>query len=773
MSKHHIAVKLNERNKEIRTGTLSGNKGSNPKGESFGFTNFYMTRNGEPFIPVVGEFHFSRFSYLYWEEELLKMKAGGVHVIATYIFWNYHEEKEGRFNWNGSRNLRHFIDLCAKLELPLVLRIGPFCHGEVRNGGIPDWVFDKPLVIRSNDELYLKYAARLYREIARQMKGSLFQEGGPVIAIQLENEFMHCGAPLDSWGYKTGIFMSSGTGGNAHLDKLKAIAAEAGIRPLFFTATAWGGAAVPETDTLPMLAGYAYTPWIPNQPPSGEYIFRDLHVTPMEKVNYPSAHYPVAYCEMAGGMQVSYTARPHVSPDSVEAMTLVKLASGSNLLGYYMYHGGSNPRGENGFLNEYGLPKITYDYQSPLGEFGRIGESYDRIRTLSLFMEAYGAILAPMGTVLPEGQAELLPENTEALRYCLRQKDGSGFLFLNNFQDHVDMPDREEVSVTLGTSKGQARFPHAGSLRLKQGISAVLPFHLEAAGIRIVSATVQPLTKLADLEEPLLVFYAHEGMSPELVIAEDTVAGITSDGGGAVEQQDGVYIVRPPVGKQHVAEVKRKDGNVVRILVLSREEALNTYRLRVWGEERLLISDSHLYAAGGRLICTSPGKAEWQVAMYPAAEAELKSSQGSLSPAAGGLLQTYTVKVADYEPQLLIKKTSSRHAAVQIDAFWPEQVADLFLHIEYDGDVAAAYLNNELLTDHIHYGQAWPIGLKGFQNVLMDNELQLAITPIRKGTTHTFVNQAFVERFEGVEIAAFHEIKAVPHYVTALSQVFK
>ncbi|WP_341281978.1 beta-galactosidase [Paenibacillus sp. FSL H8-0537] len=773
MSKHHFAIKLNEYNKEITTGILSSNNGSNPKGESFGFTNFYMTRNGEPFIPIVGEFHFSRFSYLYWEEELLKMKAGGVHIIATYIFWNYHEEKEGRFNWNGNRNLRHFIDLCAKLELPLVLRIGPFCHGEVRNGGIPDWVFEKPLIIRSNDELYLKYAARLYREIARQMKGSLFQDGGPVIAIQLENEFMHCGAPLDSWGYKNGVFMSSGTGGNAHLDKLKAIAAQSGIRPLFFTATAWGGAAVPETDTLPMLAGYAYTPWIPNQPPSGEYIFRDLHGSPMEQVNYPSAQYPVAYCEMAGGMQVSYTARPHVSPDSVEAMTLVKLASGSNLLGYYMYHGGSNPRGENGFLNEYGLPKITYDYQSPLGEFGRIGESYDRIRTLSLFMEAYGASLAPMGTVLPEGQAELQPENTETLRYCLRQKDGSGFLFLNNFQDHVDMPDREDVSVTLESSKGQARFPHTGSLRLKQGISAVLPFHLEAAGIHIVSATVQPLTKLTNTENLLLVFYAHEGLIPELVISEEMVAGVTSDGGGIVEQQSGVYIVHPAAGKQHLTEVRLKDGNVVRILILSREEALGTYCLRLWGEERLLISDSHLYVSGEQLICTSPGKAEWQVAMYPAAAADIKSSQGSLSPATEGLLQLYTVKVAAYEPQLLINKTSNRHAAVQIDAAWPDQVADLFLHIEYDGDVAAAYLNNELLTDHIHYGQAWPIGLKGFQNELLDNELQLAITPIRKGTTHTFVNQAFVERFEGVEIAAFHEIKAVPHYVTALSQVFK
>ena len=78
------------------------------------------------------------------------------------------------------------------------------------------------------------------------------------------------------------------------------------------------------------------------------------------------------------------------------------------------------------------------------------------------------------------------------------------------------------------------------------------------------------------------------------------------------------------------------------------------------------------------------------------------------------------MKVAAYEPQLLINKTSNRHAAVQIDAAWPDQVADLFLHIEYDGDVAAAYLNNELLTDHIHYGQAWPIGLKGFQNELLD-----------------------------------------------------
>ena len=84
-------------NKQISEGKLGGNKAKNPYGESFGFTNFYMTWNEEPIVPVVGEFHFTRFSYLHWEEELLKMKAGGVQVIATYVFWNYHEEEEGVF----------------------------------------------------------------------------------------------------------------------------------------------------------------------------------------------------------------------------------------------------------------------------------------------------------------------------------------------------------------------------------------------------------------------------------------------------------------------------------------------------------------------------------------------------------------------------------------------------------------------------------------------------------------------------------------------------
>ncbi|WP_419872450.1 beta-galactosidase [Candidatus Pristimantibacillus sp. PTI5] len=765
-------MKLDGSNKQIFPGKLGVNQAQNPKGESFGFTNFYMTWDNQPIVPVVGEFHFSRFSYLHWEEELLKMKAGGVNIVATYVFWNYHEEEENVFQWGESRNLRHFVDLCAKHELPLILRIGPFCHGEVRNGGIPDWVFEKPLEIRSNDERYLFYAKRLYRQIAKQVKGSYFAEGGPIIGVQLENEFMHCGAPLDSWGYKAGVFMSSGKGGNEHMAELRRLAEESGIKPAFFTATAWGGAAVPEKDTLPMLAGYAYTPWIPNQPPSGEYIYRDLHVKPSEAVNYDTLEYPVAYCEMAGGMQVSYTARPNVSPESVEAMTLVKLASGSNLLGYYMYHGGSNAVGKHGYLNEYGLPKITYDYQSPLGEFGRVGKSYDRIRSLALFMEAYGPIIAPMGTVLPAGQSDIHPEDIESLRWCVRQKDGSGFLFLNNFQDHLEMPDREGVRIELDTPKGKVSFPHSGTLSLKQGTSTVLPFHIEVAGVDIITATVQPLTVLDGGKERVLVFYAHEGLEPEIVFNRKSVARVSQQAAVIIEEPNAM-IVKPQVGMQYALEVTLANGETVQVIVLTRREALQVYKFRIWGEDRLFISGSRLYVKDERLNATSEGDASWSISVLPALSEETRLDHGLLTERQEGLFQTYRIEVEAYTPDIQITYPQERSALVEIDTQWPSHISDVFLQVEYDGDVAAAYLDNRLLTDHIHYGEAWPIGLKQFKDDLEHQAIHLSITPLRKGTVHTFVNQALVERFEGIELAVFHHIRPVPYYRSALFRKFQ
>jgi hypothetical protein len=130
--------------------------GSNraPDGSTLTVNSQYLMRDGKPWIPVMGEFHYSRYPEAYWEEEILKMKASGVQVIATYVIWIHHEEIEGQFDWSGQRDLRRFAELCAKHGMLLYPRIGPWAHGEVRNGGLPDWVLAKS-AIRTNDPTYL------------------------------------------------------------------------------------------------------------------------------------------------------------------------------------------------------------------------------------------------------------------------------------------------------------------------------------------------------------------------------------------------------------------------------------------------------------------------------------------------------------------------------------------------------------------------------------------------------------------------------------------
>jgi hypothetical protein len=88
--------------------------GRSPDGHVLSANSRYLVLDGTAWFPVMGEFHFARYPEAYWEEEILKMKAGGIQIISTYIFWIYHEELEGQFDWSGQRNLRRFVEICAK-----------------------------------------------------------------------------------------------------------------------------------------------------------------------------------------------------------------------------------------------------------------------------------------------------------------------------------------------------------------------------------------------------------------------------------------------------------------------------------------------------------------------------------------------------------------------------------------------------------------------------------------------------------------------------------
>ena len=111
MQKHYINLKQEV---NVIYDTLNHLQGTNPTGEHISFTNHYMKKNDKPFFGICGEFHFSRYNWHKWEDEIIKMKMAGINIIPTYIIWNHHEEIKGQFRWNGNFNIRYFIQLCQK-----------------------------------------------------------------------------------------------------------------------------------------------------------------------------------------------------------------------------------------------------------------------------------------------------------------------------------------------------------------------------------------------------------------------------------------------------------------------------------------------------------------------------------------------------------------------------------------------------------------------------------------------------------------------------------
>lgn len=438
--------------------------------------------DGRRVCPVMGEVHYSRIPADEWSGEVRKMKDGGVTVIACYVFWNHIEETEGLFDWSGQRNLRQFLEVCKAENMPVVLRIGPFCHGEVRCGGIPDWLFGKGCKMRSEDPVFLKYTERIYRQIFTQVQGLQWKDGGPVMAMQFDNEYR---------------------GHGSYLMALKRMANEIGFDLPFYTRTGWPELAspVPFGEMIPLYGDYADGFWERSlEETAGNYykafnfkafrsstaIATEQLSDQKEKLNEGDEQYPYFTCELGGGMMTAYHRRPYVYPEDAYSMAIVKLGSGSNLLGYYMYHGGTNPDGKT-WLNEMqrtpatnynDMPVKTYDFQAPLGEFGQNNPHYFMLRKIHLFMQDWGDILAPMEASFPCKQ-DIKKGDDSFLRWAVRSKDGSGFIFINNYERLQNLSAKKGVQLEACGVK-------LPKLNIPAGTMCILPVNID--GIRYATA---------------------------------------------------------------------------------------------------------------------------------------------------------------------------------------------------------------------------------------------------------------------------------------------
>jgi len=750
-----------QREPALSPAALAGLGGRDPAGRTIGFTNAYMTLDGRPWPAVAGEIHYARLEPRRWREALCLMKAGGIDVASTYVFWIHHEERQGTFDWSGRRDLRRFVELCAEAGLYAIVRVGPFCHGEARNGGLPDWLYGSPFPVRSNDPRYLSLVRRLYGEIGRQLSGLFFGKGGPVVAIQLENEFMHAGAPWETVPRSCREWVPAGTGGAEHMRILKRIALESGLEPPFFTSTAWGGAPLLEGEVLPLYGGYAFCPWnvtesAPVHAPTREYAFRDYRrpgrTDALFDPPYDPSTVPFACCEMGGGMQCWYGYRFTVPPESVEAMALVKLAGGCSLPGYYMYHGGSNPVGKGIFLNEHVAPRISYDFQAPIGESGQIRESYHRLKRLHMFYRDFAEELAPTEPALPEGAEAIDPRDAKTLRCATRIRGGSGFLFLNNYQDHAAMEDHPDVAVEVSSADGALRIPREGGFTLKSGTCAVMPFGMRIAGTTLEYATAQPLARLVVDGTQHLFFFAHDGIPAEYCLLEEGVSSV-----------DGRLLLRPEPGLESALALRTSEGRAV-IHTLSGSQSLGAYRMGLWGMERLLVGDAALFADRGDLCLRrrsdEPDAAE--VLVFPPAAAPLEAAGAELDCGMQGAFQRLSTAFPARAVTPRVVRSTAGDAEVFLPAGAFEGAAELLLLVDYDGDVGNALLDGRLVADDFCNGAVWEIGLDRLRPRVETEGLRIHVTPRREGTA--VVREAAMERRvepDGKEVAAIRSVTAV------------
>ena len=689
----------------------------NPAGHEISLNSRSLLFDGQPVFPVMGEFHYSRTPANEWREELRKMKAGGVDIVSTYAFWIHHEEIQGQWDWSGPRDLRKFIQTCGELGLKVIVRCGPWCHGEVRNGGFPDWVQKSGWKLRSTDTNFLAATKVLYGEIAKQLSGELWKDGGPVIGIQVENEF---------------------GGDPAYLMALKKMAVEAGLDVPLYTKTGWPPmkTPVPLGELLPLFGAYPDGFWTRGlEPMAGaaweKFTFRIMRTDTgigndtlkMDKNSDTAGteKYPHLTGEVGGGMPASYHRRINYDPRDVEANVLTQLGGGSSMMGYYMYHGGQNPEGKlstlqestaTGYPND--LPVKSYDFNAPLGEFGQINPHYYWLRRLHLFLHDFGAALSQMPPTLPE-KREKDKTDFATLRWAARSDGRSGYVFVNNYQRLQPMPAKNDVQFKLNLPGGELVFPQK-PVTIPADAFFFWPFNLDLGGAKLIYATAQPVCRASD------TFYFAEtpGVKTEFVFDADSVAG------------QSVFADCKP-SRQPVIQLATRTGEGIHIVLLNEKDSLALQKTE---------DGKSVFFEPAQKIVSVKVKTELLQRAGPVREIPMSTGKAQIAIAPND---------ADFTNAAVWKIK----LPTQMDLS-----ANPLLRIRYLGDVARLTLNGKLIADNFYAGREFDLGLKRYGPEIATGDLRLEILPLRKDAPiflepkarPDFGNNASVVELQSVEI---------------------
>ena len=713
----------------------------NPSGDVLSINRQCIELNGKPWIPVAGEFHYVRYPRRDWLTELRKMKAGGINVVSTYVFWIYQEEQKGVWDWRGRRDLRAFLKDCRKVGLKAVVRMGPWDHGEVRNGGFPNWVEHSGVHLRSNDPRFIAMVKPLYRQIARQMRGLLWKNGGPVIGVQVDNE----------------------CGDLPYLYHLKQIARRDGIDVPFYNMTGWNNVAAPNWQLLPMFGNYPDGFWT-NAPRGFPYAY-DFHSVRSRRDASQFARFPYVCCEIGGGMASSYAHRIWINGNDIGALSLAELADGSVWQGYYMYQGGWDLRGKLGYFNETlatqhynDMPYINYDFQAPLGACGQERPQYNLLRQQALFLHDFGNKLGLMPAIMPhgiKGKAAGTP-----LQWDVRSNGRNGFLFFNNYQYQHALPAKHNVQFALHQNGGTVLIP-AKPITIPAGSYGWWPVNLNCNGVMIRYATVEPICHVQSGKTRFYFFAAIQGIAPQMTLAPGAGVQLHVKTGTVTPMPHAINISNITAGLNTAISAVTPAGKSVKFIILSASEGKHLWKIRMGSASRAVISTDALVPMPHALELQRKNTQAFSLAILPAPMHMTIEGKNVQSHADGDFIR-YSDSAAVHTPAAitctLLKRADLTLAAKmnpmihknwntaavtrwRINIPMQDRALPLLLRIHYVGNVLRVYAGGKLVVDDFYNGKPLDLPLDRIPPDLRGN-IKLRLLPLFAHSPVTLPHQA-------------------------------
>ena len=329
---------------------------------------------------IAGSLHYSRVPAYYWKDRLLKMRAAGLNVVQTYVPWNFHNPFPGVYRFEGDYNVVEFIQTAQDVGLLVILRAGPYVCGEWEMGGFPSWLLrNTSIVLRSSDLQYLKFVDEWYSVFFPIIKHLLYENGGPIITVQVENEY--------------GSYYTCDKNYLQHLENT--FRQHLGGNVVLFT-TDGDGEGYLKCGTLPSL--YATVDFgITNSP----------NFDPQRKYE---PHGPLVNSEFYTGW-LDHWGEPHQRRDGTQfANSLDKILQLNASVSMYMFEGGTNFafwNGANAGGSNYSPQPTSYDYDAPLTEAGDPTDKFNLIRNIIKKYESVPPNIPPATHKTAYGKIEM------------------------------------------------------------------------------------------------------------------------------------------------------------------------------------------------------------------------------------------------------------------------------------------------------------------------------------------------------------------------------